>query len=312
MCTISFHPLQKNIISLQYASSTLTVCSERTQVSSRDIVAGLFSNSNRINYRSFHSSSPPYLWGSNAGPINVGGVVGTVLGAICTFVLADFAITRLAKHESHGCAELEDRLAIAFPGLFLATTGLWMPGFCAQNPSPKAWVCLFRSWPWNAHLWFNASSIYRVCICKNTPELSQKCKMTSKLQIWIKLCLSVLRRYMDRKGRPYPTKNQNRKYAYFPSRSLDTTDPIGRLRDGKYAYFRFWSNSRRTLPLQGIVTFGVFGGLMDIFSLLVIPQILWSKRTRIATEKWLPEHSDYLLGTADCFAGKVHSLSTEV
>ena len=41
------------------------------------------------------------------------------------------------------------------------------------------------------------------------------------------------------------------------------------------------------------VAFGVFSGLMGFVSLLTIPQILWGKRTRIATEKWLPEHSDY-------------------
>jgi hypothetical protein len=39
--------------------------------------------------------------------------------------------------------------------------------------------------------------------------------------------------------------------------------------------------------------FGVFGGLMGIFSLLAIPQLIWGKRTRIATAKWLPEHSDH-------------------
>ena len=38
-------------------------------------------------------AASPYLWGSDAGLINVGGVVGTILGVICMFVLADFAIT---------------------------------------------------------------------------------------------------------------------------------------------------------------------------------------------------------------------------
>ena len=40
------------------------------------------------------------------------------------------------------------------------------------------------------------------------------------------------------------TKNHNRKYAYFPSRSLDTTDPIGRLLSITVGHI---------LPLQGIL-----------------------------------------------------------
>jgi len=39
--------------------------------------------------------------------------------------------------------------------------------------------------------------------------------------------------------------------------------------------------------------FGIFGMLMAIFSLLTIPMMIWGKRTRIATAKWLPEHADH-------------------
>ncbi|KAB8074420.1 major facilitator superfamily domain-containing protein [Aspergillus leporis] len=37
------------------------------------------------------------------------------------------------------------------------------------------------------------------------------------------------------------------------------------------------------------IPFGVFGGLMGIFTLLTIPQWLSGKRTRIATAKWIPQ-----------------------
>ncbi|KAE8382649.1 major facilitator superfamily domain-containing protein [Aspergillus bertholletiae] len=36
------------------------------------------------------------------------------------------------------------------------------------------------------------------------------------------------------------------------------------------------------------IPFGVFGGLMGLFTILTIPQWLWGKRTRIATAGWIP------------------------
>jgi hypothetical protein len=35
------------------------------------------------------------------------------------------------------------------------------------------------------------------------------------------------------------------------------------------------------------VPFGVFGGLAGAFALLIIPALLWGKRMRMATEKWV-------------------------
>jgi hypothetical protein len=35
------------------------------------------------------------------------------------------------------------------------------------------------------------------------------------------------------------------------------------------------------------VPFGVFGGIMAFFALLVIPLRVWGKRMRIATEDWV-------------------------
>ena len=39
--------------------------------------------------------------------------------------------------------------------------------------------------------------------------------------------------------------------------------------------------------------FGIFGMLMGLFSLLVIVQWLYGKRTRIVTAKWLPAEKDH-------------------
>ncbi|EMC98599.1 hypothetical protein BAUCODRAFT_102930 [Baudoinia panamericana UAMH 10762] len=87
-------------------------------------------------------SMPPYDWGKNAGLINVGGLIGTVLGAAFTYLIADRLTKRQAQHEEHGLSEPESRLPALMPGLFLAVTGLWMFGFCAANPSHAAWVGL--------------------------------------------------------------------------------------------------------------------------------------------------------------------------
>ncbi|KAK5067123.1 hypothetical protein LTR16_009960, partial [Cryomyces antarcticus] len=87
-------------------------------------------------------SQPPYLWGQNAGLVNVGGLIGASLGAVLTYVAADRSIKRQAKHESHGFGEPESRLPILLPGLLLATTGLWVFGFCAAHPGPGRWVGL--------------------------------------------------------------------------------------------------------------------------------------------------------------------------
>jgi hypothetical protein len=87
-------------------------------------------------------ASPPYLWGRNAGLINIGGIIGTLLGTIYCYLVADFSIKRHAKKEIHGFAEPEARLKTALPGLFLATTGLWVFGFSGQNPGGSNWIGL--------------------------------------------------------------------------------------------------------------------------------------------------------------------------
>lgn len=83
---------------------------------------------------------PPYLWGHNVGLLNIGAIVGGILGFAATYFAADRLLTGKAKKERHGFAEPENRLPALFPALFIATTGIWTFGFCAANPSPRAWA----------------------------------------------------------------------------------------------------------------------------------------------------------------------------
>lgn len=85
-------------------------------------------------------ASPPYNWGRNAGLINVGGVIGSFLGAAATAALADRAITTRKNTKDGELTEPEARLPVALPGLILATTGLWTFGFCAENHGPRMWI----------------------------------------------------------------------------------------------------------------------------------------------------------------------------
>jgi hypothetical protein len=85
---------------------------------------------------------PPYLWGANAGLINVGGVIGCVIGYVYTYVLADRQLKSRAKHQGRGMAEAEDRLPTLFFPLVVATAGFFVFGFCAQYPGPDRWVGL--------------------------------------------------------------------------------------------------------------------------------------------------------------------------
>ncbi|KAF2218864.1 major facilitator superfamily domain-containing protein [Elsinoe ampelina] len=86
--------------------------------------------------------APPYLWGANAGLLNIGGLVGAILGAIYTYFTADWITKRAARKEQHGYAEPEKRLPLMIPALVIATGGSLVFGFVAQNPSPNGWVGL--------------------------------------------------------------------------------------------------------------------------------------------------------------------------
>lgn len=85
---------------------------------------------------------PPYLWGANAGLVNIGGLVGVALGALYTYFTSDARLLGRAKHEGHGYAEPEARLPTMFPSLAIATGGFFVFGFCAQYPGTNRWVGL--------------------------------------------------------------------------------------------------------------------------------------------------------------------------
>lgn len=85
-------------------------------------------------------ASPPYLWGANAGLINVGAIIGALLGSVYTYLAADWLVKRSAKRETNGYVEPERRLPLIFPGLIVATLGPLVFGLCAQAKTPKAWV----------------------------------------------------------------------------------------------------------------------------------------------------------------------------
>jgi hypothetical protein len=87
-------------------------------------------------------ASPPYLWKANAGLINIGALIGGIIGYIYTHMLADGQLVKKASKKRHGVAEAEDRLPTLFFPLFVATGGLLVFGFCAQHPGGNMWVGL--------------------------------------------------------------------------------------------------------------------------------------------------------------------------
>lgn len=87
-------------------------------------------------------AEPPYLWGANVGLINVGGLIGTVLGAIYTYLSADYWVKRSAKREINGYGEPEARIPLMFPALVIAFAGSLCFGFSAQAATPKSWIGL--------------------------------------------------------------------------------------------------------------------------------------------------------------------------
>ncbi|KAI5239665.1 MFS general substrate transporter [Aureobasidium subglaciale] len=87
-------------------------------------------------------AAPPYLWGGSVGLINVGGLIGTALGAVYTYFTADYIVKRQAKRERHGFSEPETRLPLMFPALAIATAGSICFGFSAKAATPLAWIGL--------------------------------------------------------------------------------------------------------------------------------------------------------------------------
>lgn len=87
-------------------------------------------------------SVPPYHWGANAGLINVGGLIGTLLGALYTYFSADWWTKHAAQKENHGFAEPEARLPLMIPSLVIAFSGALAFGLSAQAHTATSWVGL--------------------------------------------------------------------------------------------------------------------------------------------------------------------------
>jgi hypothetical protein len=88
---------------------------------------------------------PPYLWGANAGLINLGAPIGIIAGFIYTSILADAKLKAQRKKSSESnvaVSEPEDRLPTLFFPLAIATCGFLVFGFCAQYPGSSRWVGL--------------------------------------------------------------------------------------------------------------------------------------------------------------------------
>jgi hypothetical protein len=92
-------------------------------------------------------AQPPYLCATNAGLINMGALIGSLLGAAYTYVVADAQVRGAARKKGrrlggYRFVEPESRLSSMFPALLIATGGFFVFGFCAQNPGPKVLVGL--------------------------------------------------------------------------------------------------------------------------------------------------------------------------
>ncbi|EON67977.1 hypothetical protein W97_07123 [Coniosporium apollinis CBS 100218] len=190
-------------------------------------------------------ASPPYLWGHDAGLINVGALIGALVGLVFTYITVDRSIKQQAKHESHGLGEPETRLKTALPGLFLATAGLLVFGFCAANPSPKGWVGLQVGYGMVSFGLMQCPSVGFNYLIEAYNAISGDCFVA------VTSCRAII--------------------------AFAWTFFVGT-----------WVHDRGAAE-----PFGIFGMLMGLFALFTFPILIWGKRLRIATAKWLPAHADH-------------------
>ncbi|KAL5333483.1 major facilitator superfamily domain-containing protein [Aspergillus crustosus] len=190
-------------------------------------------------YAGLVSGLPPYLWGPNVGCINIGGIIGVLLGFSITSLFSDRIITWQGVKCRVAYLVAEVRLPLAIPGLVLATTGLWVFGFCAENPGQMVWVGM-------------EVGLGMLCLgLMLVPAIG---------------FTDVIEAY----GRLAP----------------DSFVAIASLRAIISFCWTFFVGYWVT-EAGAAVPFGVFGAIMAAFSLLLVPVLLWGKRTRIATEKWV-------------------------
>ena len=211
-------------------------------------------------------AAPPYRWGKHVGLINVGGIIGTILGCVScsllspsspypffsffltdnkpkayTYAITDFATKRLARKDLHGFAESESRLVTAIPALFISTSGAIIFGIVAQNPSELGWV----------GLQFGFGSV-----------------MFGLMQVPSVGFNYLIDSYGSLAGDCFVMVTTSRAIITF-----------------SWTFFMGeWVTKRG--PAE---PFGIFGMLMGLFSVFVIPFLFWGKRLRIWSAKWLPE-----------------------
>ncbi|KAF2025610.1 MFS general substrate transporter [Setomelanomma holmii] len=188
-------------------------------------------------------AAPPYLWGQKVGLINVGGIIGSVLGAFYTYLSADWTTKRLAQKDRHGFSEPESRLVTALPALFLATAGSLVFGFVAQNPSSKGWIGLQFGLGMVSFGLMQAPSVGFNYLIEAYSSVAGDCfvAVTSARAVVSFAWTFFVADWVHRDGAAEP--------------------------------------------------FGIFGMLMGIFGLLTIPMLIWGKRLRIWTAKWVPDYT---------------------
>ncbi|KAL4769352.1 major facilitator superfamily domain-containing protein [Aspergillus nidulans var. acristatus] len=182
---------------------------------------------------------PPYNWGQNSGLINIGGVIGSFLGAAATAALVDRAIVTKKTIKDGEFSEPEARLPVALPGLILATTGLWTFGFCAENGSPTMWIGMQFGIGMLAFGLMQAPSVGFNYVIDSYRSVSADCFVAIT-------CMRAIISFS---------------WTFFVGTWVEQAGPA--------------------------VPFGVFGGLLGVFALLLFPQWYWGKRTRIATAAWV-------------------------
>lgn len=192
--------------------------------------------------------------------INVGPIFGALIGAGFTYLTSDARLLGQAKHEGHGFAEPESRLPTSFPGLFIATCGLFVFGFCAQNPGPKVWVGLEVGY---AMLSFGLMQVPSIDFnYVSNPPLLALHPFARPRQSWLTWFVKLIDSYSHLAGDCFVIVTILRSVISFA-----------------WTFFvADWVAEKG--PAE---PFGIFGMLLGIFSLLTIPLWLYGKRTRIAT-----------------------------
>jgi hypothetical protein len=213
-------------------------------------------------------AQPPYLWGANAGLLMIGGIVGAILGAVVTALSADRIITTKKTLEGDENMEPETRLPVALPGLILATTGLWTFGFCAQSPNPHMWIGMQFGLGMLSFGLMQAPSIGFNYVKIPLP-LFKSPKLPQPQISWLTIS----------------DKQIIDAYGCISADCFVAVTCMRAIISFAWTFFASdWVSSAGPA-----IPFGVFGGLMGIFTLLTIPQWLSGKRTRIATAKWIPQ-----------------------